>query len=179
MNARRFDDFLPQTRLNLDSDEHVIFFIYDGAPAHNKPAIPGPNTELKKLPPYSPFLNIVKQAISSLKAAIKVDVSRPEIQEQMNNREEARRHRELLWEIIALSCCSKLYNEILVPLRQLNVDSGFVSCKRICHDASIVRQLRDKSFSDFDILSSKNKCYYGCNVCLTAIKIVIFMDMVV
>ena len=90
MNAQRFDDFLAQTRLNLDPDEHVIF-IYDGAPAHNNPAIPGPNTELKKLPPYSPFLIIVEQAISSLKAAIKADISRPEIQEQMNNREEARR----------------------------------------------------------------------------------------
>ena len=90
MNARRFDDFLTQTRLNLDPDEHVIF-IYDGAPAHNNPAIPGPNTEMKKLPPYSPFLNIVEQAIYSLKAAIKPDISRPEIQEQMNNREETRR----------------------------------------------------------------------------------------
>ena len=29
------------------------------------------------LPPYSPFLNIVEQAISSLKAAIKTDISRP------------------------------------------------------------------------------------------------------
>jgi len=38
-------------------------------------------------------LNIVEQAISSLKAAIKADVSRPEIQEQMNNGEEARRQR--------------------------------------------------------------------------------------
>ena len=33
----------------------------------------------------------MEQAISSLKAAIKADISRPEIQEQMNNREEARR----------------------------------------------------------------------------------------
>ena len=39
-----------------------MIFIYDGAPAHNNPAIPGPNSELKKLPPYSPFLNIVEQA---------------------------------------------------------------------------------------------------------------------
>ena len=39
-------------------------------------AFPGPNSELKKLPPYSPFLNIVKQAISALKAAIKADISR-------------------------------------------------------------------------------------------------------
>ena len=64
-----------------------VIFIYDGAPAHNNPAIPGPNSELKKLPPYSPFLNIVEQAISALKA----DISCPEQQEQMNNREEARR----------------------------------------------------------------------------------------
>ena len=33
VSGRRFDDFLAQTRLNLDPDEHVIF-IYDGAPAH-------------------------------------------------------------------------------------------------------------------------------------------------
>ena len=32
----------------------------------------------------------MEQAISSLKAAIKADISRPEFQEQMNNREEAR-----------------------------------------------------------------------------------------
>ena len=85
MNGRRFDDFLAQTRLNLDPDEHVIF-IYDGAPAHGNPAIPGPNSELRKLPPYSPFLNIVEQAVSALKAAIKADISRPEIQVQMNDR---------------------------------------------------------------------------------------------
>lgn len=60
MNARRFDDFLAQTRLNLDPDEHLIF-IYDGAPAHRNPAIP-----------------------------IKADISRPEIQVQMNDRAEAR-----------------------------------------------------------------------------------------
>ena len=60
------------------------------------PAIPGPNSELLKLPPYSPFLNIVEQAISALKAAIKADMSRPEQQERMNNREEAR------WQGIAL-----------------------------------------------------------------------------
>ena len=42
------------------------------------------------LPPYSPFLNIVEQAISALKAAIKADISRPEVQERMNNSNEAR-----------------------------------------------------------------------------------------
>ena len=65
--------------------------LFDGAPAHRNSAIPGPNSELTKLPPYSPFLNIVEQAVSALKAAIKADISRPEIQVQMNDRAEARR----------------------------------------------------------------------------------------
>ena len=58
MNARRFNDFLTQTRQNLDPDEEVIF-IYDGAPAHRNPAIPATNTELEMPPANSPFLNIV------------------------------------------------------------------------------------------------------------------------
>ena len=92
MNAERFNNFLAQARTNLDPDESVIF-VYDGAPAHGNPTIPAPNTELKMLPPYSPFLNIVEQAISSLKAAIKADISRPEIQRLMDNRDEARARR--------------------------------------------------------------------------------------
>ena len=47
------------------------------------------------LPPYSPFLNIVEQAISALKAAIKADISsnisRPDIQATIDDRDEARR----------------------------------------------------------------------------------------
>ena len=91
MNRERFADFLTQTRLNVDPEEDVTF-IYDGAPAHNDPPIPAANTELKKLPPYmySPFLNIVEQAISAIKAAIKADISRPEIQHLMGDREAAR-----------------------------------------------------------------------------------------
>lgn len=88
MNAARFDNFLAQVRRNLDPDESVIF-VYDGVLAHQNPAIPAPNTELKMLPPYSPFLSIVEQAISCLKAPIKADISRPEIQRHMDNRDEA------------------------------------------------------------------------------------------
>ena len=84
-NATRFDNFLAQARTNLDPDEEAIF-VYDGAPAHRNPVIPAPNTELKMLPPYSPLLNIMEQAISCLKAAIKADISRPEIQRRMDNR---------------------------------------------------------------------------------------------
>ena len=55
------------------------FLIYPNAPAsHNNPAIPDPNPELKKLPPYSSFLNILEQAMSALKAAIKAYISLPE-----------------------------------------------------------------------------------------------------
>ena len=43
------------------------------------------------LPSYSPFLNIVEQAISALKAAIKADISRPDIQATIDDRDEARR----------------------------------------------------------------------------------------
>ena len=112
MNGRRFDDFLPQIRLNLDPDEHVIF-IYDGAPAHRNPAIPGPNSELRKLPPYSPFLNTVEQAASALKAAIKADISRPEIQVQINDRAEAD-VKDLPWEIHLLLFIYAKYTIIYV-----------------------------------------------------------------
>ena len=43
------------------------------------------------LPAYSPFLNRVEEATGSLKAAIKRDVSRPEIQARMDDRAKVRR----------------------------------------------------------------------------------------
>ena len=52
-----------------------VIQLYSSTTAHQPN--PGPNTELKKLPPYSPFL--------------KADISRPEIQREVNNRDEARR----------------------------------------------------------------------------------------
>ena len=92
MNAPRLNDFLAQKKQTLDPGGRVVMiFIYDSAPAHRNPAIPAPNTELKILPAYRPFLNIVEQATSSLKAAIKGDVPRSEIQARMDDRAEARR----------------------------------------------------------------------------------------
>ena len=53
MNARRFNDFLVQTRQNLEPDEEVIF-IYDGAPAHRNIAIPAGNASgLQPIPEHS------------------------------------------------------------------------------------------------------------------------------
>ena len=75
--------------------------------------------------------------------------------------------------------CHKEIESHLVSSWKLNVENGIILCKHICHDASIVRQLIDESFSEFDFVSSKNKCYYGCNVCLLALTIVTFMGMIV
>lgn len=129
MNTHGFSDVLAQKRLNLDPDESIIF-IYDSAPAHS-PVDPGQNTELKKLSPYSPFLNIVEQSISALKAAIKTDISCPEVQQQMSNREEARRqgialgnHRtQLLLQALQRNVCTNT---------QLNAGSGSVLCRHSC-----------------------------------------------
>jgi len=63
-NVERFNDFLRDAGLNVNPDDQVIFN-YDWAPAHRNPENPRPKTEL----------NIVEQAISCLKAAIKADIS--------------------------------------------------------------------------------------------------------
>ena len=72
MNARLFNEFLFQAR-QLNPEE-LVYMIYDGAPAHRNAVNPGANTELKMLPAYSPFLNIMEQAVSALKAVIKADI---------------------------------------------------------------------------------------------------------
>ena len=108
INAARFDNFLPQARTNLNPEESVIF-VYDGAPAHRNPTAPAPNTELKMLPPYSPFLNTVEQAISYLKGSTKADISRPEIQRRMDNRDEARVRGILLGEFRTQQLHESLY----------------------------------------------------------------------
>ena len=56
-----------------------FIFPYDGAPAHRNPTVPARNMELKMLTLYGPFLNIVEQANSWLKAASKANILRPEI----------------------------------------------------------------------------------------------------
>lgn len=99
-----------------DSDDAVVF-IYDNAPVHrnaNQPA----NAELKPLPAYSPFLNIVEQAISSWKAAIKDRLSRPDQPELMMNSEEAGRQGLPLGEFrktLLLRACNRNFHVITQP----------------------------------------------------------------
>ena len=61
------------------------------APAHRNVDCPRGRIEIKMLPPYLPFLNIAEQAISALKAAIKADISRPDIQATIDDQDEAQR----------------------------------------------------------------------------------------
>ena len=90
-NRDRFQVFLDECAQNVAGNETV--FIYDGAPAHRGAVSHAEEISLRMLPPYSPFLNIVENAISALKAAIENDISRPEIQLEMNNRVMARQER--------------------------------------------------------------------------------------
>ena len=50
--------FLTGTSTHLDENE-THYLIFDGAPAHRRPEQPRDNANLRILPPYSPFLNIV------------------------------------------------------------------------------------------------------------------------
>ena len=67
INRKGFNAFLMEVGRRLNQDEQT-FPIFDDAPAHRNADNPGENKEMKMLPPYSPFLNIVEQAISALKA---------------------------------------------------------------------------------------------------------------
>jgi hypothetical protein len=89
MTRELFTEFLNNTALHLN-DEETHYLIYDGAPAHRGAADPTDDNHVKMLPPYSPFLNPVEQAISCIKANIKADISRPRMQLRMNDRQVAR-----------------------------------------------------------------------------------------
>ena len=78
----------------------------------------------------------MEQAISSLKAAIKADISRPEIQREMNNRDEARRQGIPLGHYrtqLLMEALQRNIGTITVP----NLRNGFASYKHICHVVSI------------------------------------------
>ena len=51
-------EFVTGTAIHLDENE-THYLIFDGAPAHRRPERPRDNANLRILPPYSPFLNIL------------------------------------------------------------------------------------------------------------------------
>ena len=70
-NRARFQAFLDECTQNVAGNE--TGFIYDDARAHRGTKSPAEEISQRMLPPYSPFRNIVENAISALKAAIKND----------------------------------------------------------------------------------------------------------
>ena len=64
-------------------------YVSDRRPTETRPLPPQTQRLIKMLLPYIPSLNIAEHAISCLKAGIKADISRLEIQRRMDNRDEA------------------------------------------------------------------------------------------
>ena len=88
-----FGDFLARARINMDPNEWVIL-AYDGVPAHRD----------------LPFLPYGTQIMLPLDivATIKADISCPEIQRCMDNRNEAKALKRSFW---VLNNCLKLCAE--------------------------------------------------------------------
>ena len=84
MNREGFNAFFDGSWSTARQDEQTLL-IFDNAPAHRHADNPAwrEHGDQNVIPPYSPFLNIVVQAICALKAAIKADISRPVIQQRI------------------------------------------------------------------------------------------------
>ena len=138
-NEARFQAFLQECAENLPENETTI--IFDGAPPHRPAQTPAEHIALRILPPYSPFLNIVENAISALKAAIKADISRPMVQRQMNDRLRAQQENIPLGEYrkrvlraaaerniatISVPKCNAWFRHIYKPICPLPYNGEFV-----------------------------------------------------
>ena len=111
MTREIFAEFLNNTAQHLN-DKETHYLIYDGGPSHRGAADPTDDIHEKMLPPYSPFLNPVEQAISCLNTNIKADISRPHIQIRMNDRQAARNVQVPLGEF---------RKQILIPATERNM----------------------------------------------------------
>ena len=70
--------------------DEPVFLVYDNARPHVRAQLPaGINQliQLKRLPPYSPFLNMTEMAHSSFKAGVKRDLALPEWQLRVGDRD--------------------------------------------------------------------------------------------
>ena len=112
MTRDRFNQFLQSTSDLLDENA-FHFFIFDGA-LFDRGANLYPLMRKPIYPPNSPFLNSVRRAISCLKANIKADMTRPDIQEQLNDRQGDRN---------ALLLFGKYGKQILIAMTERNMPS--------------------------------------------------------
>ena len=119
MLCRFFGDFLARTRTNMDPNEWVIL-AYDGVPAH------------RDLRAHSFPIRTQIMLPLDIVATIKTDISCPEIQRCMDNRNEAKALKISLWGT----------QQLLEALRR-NIDSVTAAkCAKML-DVSIESLLRD------------------------------------
>lgn len=89
MNCEKFASFLSEVS-ELLADEQDVVILIDNAPAHADAEFELPQHQLlRRLPKYSPFLNMTELANSALKAAVKRQLTDPVVQARIHNREEA------------------------------------------------------------------------------------------
>ena len=87
-----FEEFLAETVAECEQmfpADDPIYLIYDNARPHVRAQLPdgaNPNIQTKRLPPYSPFLNMTEMAHSAFKAAVKRMLAQPEWQRRFGNR---------------------------------------------------------------------------------------------
>ena len=91
-----FENFLQETAeacQEMFPPEETLYFVYDNARPHVRAELPpgNDNIELKRLPPYSPFLNPVEMAHSCFKAGIKRLLRQPEWQARVGDHQAAAR----------------------------------------------------------------------------------------
>ena len=83
MKQEKFGEFLTELSTLLHDEQRV--FIMDNARCHfNEPTL-NDGHAIKKLPPYSPFLNMTERAISSVKASLKASLAESVILEELGN----------------------------------------------------------------------------------------------
>ena len=87
MTNDKFSDFLIELSTLIEEPFTVLF---DNARSHYTIPQMDEGHNHRKLPPYSPFLNMTERAISSLKAALKRSLGEPDIQRELGDREAAR-----------------------------------------------------------------------------------------
>ena len=75
VNAEIFGIFMDNLG-DVIGEEQEATVVMDNAPVHNNAFMRHANHEVVKLPPYSPMLNPIEMAFSTVKASIKQDINR-------------------------------------------------------------------------------------------------------
>ena len=93
----------------------------DNAPIHNGATFHGNQQQVRKLPPYSPFLNPIEEAFSALKAAIKRRLNDPDIQGRLLDPQGAARNLQTLLGY-RMTILEEVAQEILDTREVVNAD---------------------------------------------------------